>query len=157
MKGSIVTIVCVVVLLNYVNGQNARQGQHRRSLRRVIRAFNGLCGNTTGLNLDMCIDMLEPEDKAAWDNCLTTENFVDNNNLLTAICASRRNFRRMRNCLLRAARINWRNEWSNIRTITRFLRRRERRILRLQMRNEYFLPKITAANNATVCLTILAG
>ncbi|XP_013788193.1 uncharacterized protein LOC106472076 [Limulus polyphemus] len=157
MKGLIAAIVCVVILLIFVNGQNVRPGNHRRALRRVIRAFNGLCGNTTGLDLNSCIDLLESQDKTNWDGCLDTENFTDNNALLTAICQSRRNFRKMRNCLLAAAIRSWRNEWNEIRTTTRVLRGAQRRILRRQLRNEILSSRVGAANNATACLTTLAG
>ncbi|XP_022257655.1 uncharacterized protein LOC111089435 [Limulus polyphemus] len=147
----------VLVLITYVNSQNSNPGQHRRALVNVIRAFSGLCANTTGLNLDSCIMMLEAEDGTEWNSCLTTGGFTDNAGFLTAACDAQRNIRTMIACVRSAARTNWRNERRRIITATRSLRPRQRRTQRRQMRNDYFSPKITAANNAQACLTVLAG
>ncbi|XP_076335327.1 uncharacterized protein LOC143238726 [Tachypleus tridentatus] len=154
MKALLTTIFIIVVFSSYVNGS---RGQHRRALIGVVGAFDTLCGNTTGINPDSCIDMLEAEDKTAWDGCLTTENFTDNSGFLTAICQNRTNFRRMRRCVRRAARTNWRNERSRIRSATRSLRGRNRIIQRRLMRQTYFSAKITAATNAEGCVLALGA
>ncbi|XP_013788371.1 uncharacterized protein LOC106472181 [Limulus polyphemus] len=154
MKALLTIIFCIVVSLSYVNG---RPGQHRRAFIGVVRAFNELCGNTTGIDPDSCIAELETEDKTAWDDCLTAGNFTDNSGLLTAICQNRSNFRKMRRCILTAATTNWESERGRITSEIISLRGRERRTKRRQMRNDYFSAKITAANNAQKCVTALGA